>query len=134
LLFSGYRTLVINLIYNLCTLYNMNDLLSWLYGKSARNAHIRDMAKKALSLLKEHQSLEYQELCKLLGIEFDQYQKPKRTFYFVVNPLKKVKLIQEKRVYPEKGKRKYNTVYFLTPDRFRGYMDHVIEDFHMSVK
>jgi hypothetical protein len=30
----------------------MDELLLWLYGKSARNAHIRDMAKQAIEILK----------------------------------------------------------------------------------
>ena len=110
------------------------ELLTWLYGRSARNAHIREMAAKTLEILKEKGSLEYQELAKLLGIGFTLYKKPKRTFYFVVNPLKKVKLIQEKRVFLDKKKKKHETHYFLTPERFRGYMDRVIDDFHSVVK
>ncbi len=59
------------------------------------------MAMKAIEILKKEQSMDYQELCKALDIGFTDYQKPKRTFYFVVNPLKKVQLIQEKRIYEE---------------------------------
>ena len=68
----------------------MKELLTWLYGKSARNSHIREMAKKAILILKEQGSMEYKELAEALGIEFNQYKKPKRTFYFVINPLKKI--------------------------------------------
>ena len=46
----------------------MKELLLWLYGKSARNAHIRDMAEKTIVLLKEKGSMEYQELAKALGV------------------------------------------------------------------
>lgn len=92
------------------------------------------MAIKAVELLKQNQSMEHQELCRALGIELDQYQKPKRTFYFVVNPLKNVNLIQEKRVYEDSKKKKYKTHYFLTPDRFRGYMDKTLEDFFVKIK
>src|SRR3972149_11995072 len=98
----------------------MKELLQWLYGKSARNAHIRDMAEKAIILLKKNGSMKYDELCEALGIEFDKYQKPKRTFYFVVNPLKKVNLIQEKRIYSKEDSKKHETHYFLTPERFSG--------------
>ncbi len=110
------------------------EFLTWIYGKSARNRHIRMMAAKILQILKERGSVEYLELCKILGIGFDNYQKPKRTFYFVVNPLKRVKLIQDKRMYDPENAGKYKTHYFLTPDRFRGYMDKTIDDFHSTVK
>ena len=112
----------------------MNELLVWLYGKSARNAHIRDMAEKLIVLLKEQQSLEHQELCKLLGIGFDKYQKPKRTFYFVVNPLKKVQLVKEKRIYTTKDRKKYQTHYFLDAGAFQGYMTRILEEFSTSIK
>ncbi len=111
----------------------MKELMTWLYGKSARNAHIREMALEAIEILKREQSLEYLKLCEMLGIGLDKYQKPKRTFYFVVNPLKKINLIKEKRQY-EKGRKKYKTVYFLTPDTFYGYMKKTLDDFHNSVK
>jgi hypothetical protein len=112
----------------------MKELLLWLYGKSARNAHIRDMAEKLIIVLKEKQSLEHQELCRLLGIGFDKYQKPKRTFYFVVNPLKKVQMIKEKRIYPKKDSKKFETHYFLTPEKFNGYMIRIIEEFSSQMK
>jgi len=120
----------------ICRLPNiiMKELLLWLYGKSARNAHIRDMAEKLIIVLKEKQSLEHQELCKLLGIGFDKYQKPKRTFYFVVNPLKKVQLVKEKRVYTTKDRKKYATHYFLDAGAFQGYMTRIIEEFHATIK
>ena len=112
----------------------MKELMVWLYGKSDRNKHIREMALQAIQLLKKEQSIDYQDLCRALDIGFTQYQKPKRTFYFVVNPLKKVKLIQEKRLYEDGGKKKYKTHYFLTPDKFYGYMTKIIEDFHADAK
>ena len=112
----------------------MKELLLWLYGKSARNAHIRDMAEKLIVVLKEKQSMEHQELCRLLGIGFDKYQKPKRTFYFVVNPLKKVQLVKEKRVYTTKDRKKYQTHYFLDAGAFQGYMTRIIEEFHATIK
>ena len=112
----------------------MKELLIWLYGKSARNAHIRDMAERLIIVLKEKQSMEHQELCKLLGIGFDKYQKPKRTFYFVVNPLKKVQLVKEKRVYTTKDRKKYQTHYFLDAGAFQGYMTRIIEEFHATIK
>ena len=112
----------------------MTELMTWLYGKSDRNKHIREMALKTIEILKKEQSMDYQELCRALGIEFTQYKKPKRTFYFVVNPLKKVQLIQEKRIYEDGGKKKYNTHYYLTPDRFVGFMTRVVQDFHSTVK
>ncbi len=62
----------------------MKELLLWLYGKSARNAHIREMAEKAIILLKEKGSMEYQELAQALEIEFNQYKKPKKSFYPVL--------------------------------------------------
>lgn len=112
----------------------MKELFQWLYGKSARNSHIREMAEKLIKILKEKKSLEYQELCRMLGIGFDKYQKPKRTFYFVVNPLKKVHLIQEKRVFIDKAKKRYQTHYFLSPDHFKGYMSRIIDEFHEFAK
>ncbi|MCD6476892.1 MAG: hypothetical protein J7K26_01845 [Candidatus Aenigmarchaeota archaeon] len=112
----------------------MNELMRWLYGRSARNAHIREMALKAIEILKKEQSMEHHELCEKLGIGFDKYQKPKRTFYFVINPLKNVKLVQQKRVYADNKKKKYKTHYFLTPERFRGYMDRAIDDFYSNLK
>ncbi|MEM5778039.1 MAG: hypothetical protein QXD43_00995 [Candidatus Aenigmatarchaeota archaeon] len=112
----------------------MQDLLLWLYGKSARNAHIRAMAEKLINILKKEGSMEYQRLAKELGIDFTKYQKPKRTFYFVVNPLKKVQLVKEKRVYTSKDRKKYETHYFLDPGAFKGYMTRVIEEFHAAVQ
>lgn len=106
----------------------MKELLTWLYGKSARNAHIREMAKKAIEILKNRGSMEYMALCRELGISFDKYKKPKRTFYFVVNPLKKVQLIKEKRVYTKADRKGYNTIYFIDPRAFQGYMTRVIEE------
>lgn len=105
----------------------MEEMLVWLYGRSARNAHIRKMAEKAILLLKE-KPMEYTSLCKALGIDFDQYQKPKRTFYFVVNPLKRVKLIKEQRQIVSQKPKRYKTVYFLDPGRFQGYMIRVVEE------
>jgi len=112
----------------------MKELLQWLFGKSARNAHIRNMAEKTIEILKKKGSMEYQELCKELGIALDKYQKPKRTFYFVVNPLKKVQLIQEKRIYDEKDRKKYKTHYIFTPEHFNGYMRRVIDEFYANLK
>lgn len=112
----------------------MNELLLWLYGRSARNAHIRGMAEKVILLLREKGSMEYMELCKALGIALDKYQKPKRTFYFVVNPLKKVHLLQEKRVYPGKDSKKHETHYYLTPEKFSGYMIRTIEEFNTTLQ
>ena len=94
----------------------MKELLTWLYGKSARNSHIREMAEKVVTILRKQGSIEYQQLARNLGIDFTKYKKPKRTFYFVVNPLKRVQLLQEKRIYSDKAKKKYQTHYFLTPD------------------
>lgn len=118
------RTLNINLIDGVL----MNEFFTWLYGRSARNKHIREMAKKTLEILKKNQSMEHTELCKELGIGFDKYKKPKRTFYFVVNPLIKVKLIQKKRLYNKRKNKSYKTHYFLTPKKFSGYMDRIIEE------
>jgi hypothetical protein len=112
----------------------MKELLLWLYGKSARNAHIRDMAEKTIVLLKEKGSMEYQELAAALGIEFNQYKKPKRTFYFVINPLKKIQLIQDRRIFSDKSRKKYKTVYFFNPDAFYGYMKRVLDEFHSEIK
>ncbi|MBN2203360.1 MAG: hypothetical protein JW700_04215 [Candidatus Aenigmarchaeota archaeon] len=112
----------------------MKELLLWLYGKSARNAHIRDMAERAIKILKKEGSMEYQELAKALGIELNKYQKPKRTFYFVINPLKKIQLIQDRRIFEDKEKKKYKTVYFFNPDAFYGYMKRVLDDFYSKVK
>jgi hypothetical protein len=111
----------------------MKELLIWLYGKSGRNAHIREMAQKTIDLLRKEESMEHQELCQALGIGLDKYQKPKRTFYFVVNPLKRVDLIKEKRVYLDEKKKKYKTVYYLSPDTFYGYMKKTLDDFHSKV-
>jgi len=105
----------------------MKEFLTWLYGRSGRNAHIRSMAEKAILLLKK-EPMEYQELCRALGIGFDNYQKPKRTFYFVVNPLKSVQLIREKRMKDEADPKKHRTVYFLNPGAFQGYMTRAVEE------
>jgi len=112
----------------------MKELLTWLYGKSARNAHIREMAEKTILLLKEKGSMEYQELARSLGIGFNKYKKPKRTFYFVINPLKKIQLIQDKRVFTDKTKKKYKTVYFFNPDKSYGYMKRVLDEFYAKTK
>jgi hypothetical protein len=112
----------------------MKELMVWLYGKSARNAHIRVMAEKLITVLKEQQSMEHQELAKILGIAFDKYQKPKRTFYFVVNPLKKVQLVKEKRVYKSEDRKAYETHYFLDAGAFNGYMTRILEEFRTTVQ
>ena len=39
----------------------MDELLQWIYGKSARNAHIREMAKKAIEIM--IQMLEEKGMC-----------------------------------------------------------------------
>jgi hypothetical protein len=105
----------------------MQEMLTWLYGRSARNAHIRKMAERAVVLLKK-QPMEYMELCRALEIGFDNYQKPKRTFYFVVNPLKRVHLIKERREVIDQDTKKYKTVYFLNPGAFQGYMTRIIDE------
>jgi hypothetical protein len=105
----------------------MQEMLTWLYGRSARNAHIRKMAERAVVLLKK-QPLEYMELCRALEIGFDNYQKPRRTFYFVVNPLKRVHLIKERREVIDQDTKKYKTVYFLNPGAFQGYMTRIIDE------
>jgi len=128
----GHLSLIF--IWSLNNILNMKELLLWLYGRSARNAHIREMAEKAIILLKEKGSMEYQELAQALGIEFNQYKKPKRTFYFVINPLKKIQLIQDKRIFSDKSKKKYNTVYFFNPDAFYGYMKRILDEFHSEIK
>jgi len=92
------------------------------------------MAEKAILLLMEKGSMEYMELSKALGIGFDKYQKPKRTFYFVVNPLKKVHLLQEKRIYPKNNMKTHETHYFLTPEKFSGYMLRTIEEFCTTIQ
>ncbi|MFH7865031.1 MAG: hypothetical protein QXN00_00945, partial [Candidatus Aenigmatarchaeota archaeon] len=89
----------------------MKELITWLYGKSSKNAHIRQMAEKLILLLHQNGSMEYKMLCSELGIGFDKYKKPKRTFYFVVNPLKKIQLVKEKRVYTEADRKSYQTIY-----------------------
>ena len=111
----------------------MKELLTWLYGKSARNAHIRDMASKTIEILREKESLNHEELAKILGIEFTKYKKPKRTFYFVVNPLIKVQLIKKKRVFLDDNKKKYNTIYYLDPAAFNGYMTRILQEFHSNL-
>jgi len=105
----------------------MKEFLTWLYGRSARNAHIRSMAEKTLVLLKK-EPMEYQQLCRALGIGFDNYQKPRRTFYFVVNPLKAVQLIKEKRIKDQSDPKKYQTFYMLNPGAFQGYMTRAVEE------
>lgn len=78
--------------------------------------------------------MEYQELAQRLGIGFNQYKKPKRTFYFVINPLKKIQLIQDRRIFEDKEKKKYKTVYFFNAETFYGYMKRVLDDFYANVK
>lgn len=112
----------------------MDEMLIWIYGRSARNAHIREMAKKAIEILRKEGSMEYQDLAKELGIDFNKYQKPKRTFYFVINPLKKLQLIQDKRIFEDGSRKKYKTVYLFNPDAFYGYMKRVLDDFHSQLK
>jgi len=105
----------------------MHEVLQWLYGRSARNAHIRKMAERAVVLLRK-QPMEYMELCRALEIGFDNYRKPKRTFYFVVNPLKRVHLIKERREVIDQDTKKYKTIYFLNPGSFQGYMMRIIDE------
>ncbi len=105
----------------------MKELLTWLYGRGSRNAHIRTMAEKAILLLRR-EPMEYQKLCRALGIQFDKYQKPRRTFYFVVNPLKRVHLIKDKRIRDESDPKKHQTVYFLNPGAFQGYVARIVEE------
>jgi hypothetical protein len=112
----------------------MDEFFTWLYGRSGRNRHIREMAQKTLEVLRAQQSMEHVELCEALGIGFDQYKKPKRTFYFVVNPLIKVRLIEKKRLYNKGSRKSYKTHYMLTPSKFSGYMTRVIEEIHTNVK
>jgi hypothetical protein len=106
----------------------MKEVINWLYGKSSKNAHIRMMAEKLVEILKSSGPMEYKLLCSKLGIDLDRYKKPKRTFYFVVNPLKKVQLVKERRVYTEQDRKAYQTVYFLDPKAFQGYMTRIIEE------
>jgi len=112
----------------------LKEFFTWLYGRSGRNKHIREMTRRALELLKTQQAMEHTELCQSLGIGFDQYKKPKRTFYFVVNPLIKVRLIEKKRLYNTGKKKSYKTHYMLTPSKFSGYMTRVIEEIHSNVR
>ena len=113
---------------------NMREILTWLYGKSGRNRHIREMAKQAVAILNKEQSLDHQELAERLGIGFDKYQKPKRTFYFVINPLKKVQLIKDKRVYKDGKKKSYKTMYYIDASAFNGYMKRIIDETFEKIK
>lgn len=108
----------------------METLLKWLYGKSSKNKHIRELAIQLIEILKNNQ-MEYQELSRKLGIWYDKYKQPKRTFYFIVNPLKAVRLVQEKRV--EENER-MKTIYFLTLKEFRGYMISQVDEMVKQVE
>ena len=78
--------------------------------------------------------MDHNQLCERLNIGFDQYQKPRRTFYSVVNPLKKVQLVRQSRQYQDDQKKKYKTVYYIDPQMFYGYMKRTLDDFHSHVK
>ena len=112
----------------------MNELITWLYGKSGRNAHIRKMVEKAIVLLKDGKEIEYKEFNLLLGIGLDKFHKPKRTLYHVINPLKKIQLIQVKRIYRTDGSRIYRTFYYMNREAFYGYMKRVLNDFYDDLK
>ena len=112
----------------------MDELLVWLYGKSSKNAHIRKMALDMVTILKKENSLDHSALCERLGIGFDSYQKPRRTFYSVVNPLKKVQLVRQTREYTDQQRKAYKTVYYLDPSAFFGYMKKTLDDFHSQLK
>lgn len=111
----------------------MDTMLDWLYGKSDRNRHIRQMAERTIELLKEG-PMGYLELAKELGIKTRKSgntEKPKRQFYKVVNPLKEACIISSVKVMEDKG---YRTEYMLSPAEFRGYMKKLVRDVSAKIE
>ncbi len=100
----------------------METLLKYCYGNHPKSRKIRELGRKCLLLLAERGEMELLELVKALGIKTERwkgYEKPVKTFYHVVNPLKEIQIIDS--VKRREGK-KFKTIYYFTPEKFEANM------------
>lgn len=100
----------------------METLLKYCYGNHPKSKNIKELGKKALLILASKGQIEHIELAKQIGVKFENwkgYEKPVKTFYSVVNPLKQVQIIESFKRKEGKG---FKTIYCYTPDKFEANM------------
>lgn len=100
----------------------METLLKYLYGNHPKSGKLKELGLKALDILVKKGQVEHLELAKQIGVKFESwkgYEKPVKTFYSVVNPLKEMQLVESFKRKEGKG---FKTVYIYTPDKFAANM------------
>ncbi len=100
----------------------MDTLLKYCYGNHPKSARLKELGRKALTLLSQAGQMEHLELAKELGVRFEEwkgYKKPVKTFYSVVNPLKEIQLVES---FKRKEGRGFKTIYCFTPEKFEANM------------
>ncbi|NOZ81917.1 MAG: hypothetical protein GXO63_02085 [Candidatus Micrarchaeota archaeon] len=100
----------------------METLLKYCYGNHPKSKKIKELGRKCILLLSQKGEMELLELAKALGIKTERwkgYEKPVKTFYHVVNPLKEIQIIDSVK---RKEGRRFKTIYYYTPDKFEANM------------
>lgn len=100
----------------------METLLKYLYGNHPKSRKLKEFGIKALDILVKKGQVEHLELAKEIGIKLEiwkGYEKPVKTFYSVVNPLKEMQLVESFKKKEGKG---FRTIYVYTPDKFAANM------------
>ncbi len=105
----------------------MDTLLKYCYGNHPKSARLKELGKKALFTLASRREIEHLELAKELGVRLETwkgYQKPVKTFYSVVNPLKNIQLIES---FKRKEGKRFRTIYVFTPEKFEANMKNFVK-------
>ncbi len=100
----------------------METLLKYCYGNHPKSGKIKRLGRKCLEILATRGEIELLELVRELGIKTEKwrgYEKPAKTFYHVVNPLKEIQIIDSVK---RKEGRKFRTIYYYTPEKFEANM------------
>ncbi len=101
--------------------------MKYLYGNHPKSKKIKELGRKTLGILVKNGQIEHLELAKQIGVKFEKwkgYEKPVKTFYSVVNPLKEMQLIES--IKRKEGK-KFKTIYVYTPDKFAANMKNFVK-------
>ncbi len=100
----------------------METLLKYLYGNHPKSRKLKELGLKALDILVKKGQVEHLYLAKQIGVKFETwkgYEKPVKTFYSVVNPLKEMQLVESFKRKEGKG---FKTIYVYTPEKFAANM------------
>ncbi|MBU3956431.1 hypothetical protein KJ633_08210 [bacterium] len=105
----------------------METLLKYLYGNHPKSKKLKELGMKSLDILVKKGQIEHLELAKQIGVKFESwkgYEKPVKTFYSVVNPLKEMQLVES---FKRKNGKGFKTIYVYTPDKFAANMKNFVK-------